>query len=218
MARAAPPTVLFLAAAGDARGAAAEASFNAVAARMGLPWRGRCLDVDAAAEADLQGAVAVVVLDEAARVLERFASCADRVRPWRAGPDGVEREVMGLVAALLGGRAEFPAPPAEAPAPPKKPAERPVVRVGRETKGRRGKGVTTVFDLPLSASEIEKLAARLKAKCGTGGTVKDGVIEIQGDHRDRLVSELEGLGYRVKRVAAKRERGPHAGSGATVTL
>lgn len=203
MAKAAPPTVLFLAPAGDARGTAAEASFNAVAARMGLPWRGRCLDVDRAAEADLQGAVAVVVLDEAARprVQERCASCADRIRSWLAGPDDVEREVMGLVATLLGGRAESPAPPAaETPAPAKKPAERPVVRVGRETKGRRGKGVTTVFDLPLSAPEIEKLAARLKAKCGTGGTVKDGVIEIQGDHRDRLVSELEGLGYRVKRV------------------
>jgi predicted translation initiation factor SUI1 len=73
-------------------------------------------------------------------------------------------------------------------------------KVGRETAGRRGKGVTTVFDLPLTMDQLRELAAVLKAKCGTGGTVKDGKIEIQGDHRDRLAAELEKLGYKVKRV------------------
>ena len=79
--------------------------------------------------------------------------------------------------------------------PPKKAM---IVRVGRETKGRRGKGVTTVSDLPLDENGLLELAAKLKQLCGTGGTVKDGRIEIQGDQRERLVALLEGMGYRVK--------------------
>ena len=75
-----------------------------------------------------------------------------------------------------------------------------VVRVGRETKGRKGKGVTLVTGVPLAAAELAKLGKELKKKCGTGGTVKDGVIEIQGDHRDRLVAELEKRGWTVKRA------------------
>jgi translation initiation factor 1 len=73
------------------------------------------------------------------------------------------------------------------------------VRVGRETKGRRGKGVTVVTGLPLNAMEIKKLARQLKQKCGSGGTVKDGVIEIQGDHRDTLVELLTAMGWTAKR-------------------
>jgi translation initiation factor 1 len=75
-----------------------------------------------------------------------------------------------------------------------------VVRVGRETKGRRGKGVTVISDLPLAENGLLELAARLKQQLGTGGTVKDRQIEIQGDQRDRIVAALEGLGSRVKRV------------------
>jgi translation initiation factor 1 len=86
--------------------------------------------------------------------------------------------------------------PKESPAPSKST----VVRVGRETKGRRGKGVTTVSDLPLNEDGLAELAAKLKTRLGTGGTAKDGRIEIQGDHRDRIVAELEGMGYRVKRA------------------
>lgn len=74
-----------------------------------------------------------------------------------------------------------------------------VVRVGRETKGRRGRGVTTVSDLPLNEEGLTSLATKLKTRLGTGGTVKAGRIEIQGDHRDRIILELEGLGYRVRR-------------------
>jgi len=73
-----------------------------------------------------------------------------------------------------------------------------VVRVGRETKGRKGKGVTLVTGVPLGEAGLAALAKELKRRCGTGGTVKDGVIEIQGDHRERLVEELQGRGYRVK--------------------
>jgi translation initiation factor 1 len=73
------------------------------------------------------------------------------------------------------------------------------VRVGRETKGRAGKGVTTITGLPLSAADLETLAARLKKRCGSGGTVRQGVIEIQGEHRDTLVAELGKLGWPAKK-------------------
>ena len=74
-----------------------------------------------------------------------------------------------------------------------------VVRVGRETKGRKGKGVTVISGVPLAGDALEELATRLKKRCGSGGTVDGGVIEIQGDHRDTLVTELGKLGYTVKR-------------------
>lgn len=74
-----------------------------------------------------------------------------------------------------------------------------IVRVGRETQGRKGKGVTVVTGLPLGGDALEKLAGELKRKCGSGGTCKDGVIEIQGEHRDRLVEFLTAQGYSVKR-------------------
>ncbi len=75
-----------------------------------------------------------------------------------------------------------------------------IVRVGRSTKGRGGKVVTTVTGLPGVDEEKKKLAAELKRSCGTGGSLKDGVIEIQGEHRDTLVRELETRGFTVKRV------------------
>jgi translation initiation factor 1 len=73
------------------------------------------------------------------------------------------------------------------------------IRVGRETKGRAGKGVTTITGLPLSLTEIEALAAQLKKRCGSGGTVREGVIEIQGDHRNALVAALAKLGWTAKK-------------------
>ena len=73
-----------------------------------------------------------------------------------------------------------------------------IVRIRRETKGRKGKGVTTVSGVGLADAELKTLAKKLKQKCSTGGTVKDGVIEIQGDHRDKLKTELEKLGHNVK--------------------
>ena len=75
-----------------------------------------------------------------------------------------------------------------------------IVRVARETKGRRGKAVTVVTGTPLDEQELQKLATDLKRKCGAGGTVKGHTIEIQGDHRDLLVTELTKRGYTVKRA------------------
>jgi translation initiation factor 1 len=71
-----------------------------------------------------------------------------------------------------------------------------VVRVSRETSGRRGKGVTVVRGVP--AAELATVGAELKKRCGAGGTVKDGMIEIQGEHRDTVVAPLPARGYRVK--------------------
>jgi len=73
-----------------------------------------------------------------------------------------------------------------------------IVRVGRETKARKGKGVTLITGLPLDSIQLQTLATHLKQKCGTGGTVKNGVIEIQGDHRDAVVDELKSKGFSAK--------------------
>lgn len=75
-----------------------------------------------------------------------------------------------------------------------------IVRVRRESKGRRGKTVTTVSGLPLPPAELKALARKLKQRCGTGGSVKQGVLEIQGDHCQVLIEELRELGYPVKRA------------------
>ena len=105
-----------------------------------------------------------------------------------------------------------------------RPASPVRVRVGREVAGRAGKGVSVISGLPLAAADLEALARRLKSLCGAGGrvvyderprtdaragsasskghlqAVRNGVIEIQGEHRDRLVAELRKLGYDAKRA------------------
>jgi predicted translation initiation factor SUI1 len=142
---------------------------------------------------------------------ERFPAWAQKVEFWHVddAPEVlalIEREVMGLMARLIGGgrrREEaMPEIATEVVGTNKETSKKsaPVVRLRRETKGRRGKGVTTVSDVPLDETSLLDLAAKLKNRCGTGGTVKDGIIEIQGDQRDRLAGVLEEMGYRVKRV------------------
>lgn len=73
-----------------------------------------------------------------------------------------------------------------------------IVRIKRETAGRNGKGVTTISGIPLAEPELKELAKLLKVSCGVGGSVKDGVIEIQGDQREKIKQELEKRGYKVK--------------------
>lgn len=167
----------------------------------------------AVVEADFTEAKWVVALLEAEHrplMEERFPNWGDQVEYWhvqdRAGvlPE-IEREVMDLISRLMrGGIARpsgpitqvAPVPPREAPPKPKKLG---LARVGRETAGRRGKGVTTVFDMTIDEAGLKELATKLKNLCGTGGTAKDGRIEIQGDHRDKIMAELEKMGYQVKR-------------------
>lgn len=73
-----------------------------------------------------------------------------------------------------------------------------IVRISRQTKGRKGSGVSIISGLPLAEGELKKLAKQLKKKCGSGGTVKAGNIEIQGDHRQTLVDALQKAGYKAK--------------------
>src|SRR5262249_53204709 len=152
----------------------------------------------------------IVALKEAEHLpllQERYPAWTEKVECWQVddAPEVlalIEREVMDLAARLIGGGRQRVAPPPEIvvePAVPKKGMARksaPVVRLGRETKGRRGKGVTTVAGVPLDEAGQLELATKLKDRCGTGGTVRDGVIEIQGDQRDRLTAVLESMGYR----------------------
>jgi translation initiation factor 1 len=72
------------------------------------------------------------------------------------------------------------------------------VRLRRETKGRGGGTVIVISGIPLQGPALKELAGALKKRCGCGGTIKDGIIEIQGDHRDTLLLELQARGYRVK--------------------
>jgi translation initiation factor 1 len=141
---------------------------------------------------------------------ERFPAWADKVEYWEIddSPESLMRighEVMDLTARLIRGGERQKAPSSQTISActcsrKKEVPKNVTVRVGRETKGRRGKGVTTISDLPLDESGLAEFAAKLKQRLGTGGTVKDGRIEIQGDQRDRIVTELEGMGYRVKRA------------------
>jgi len=75
-----------------------------------------------------------------------------------------------------------------------------IVRIQRETKGRKGKGVTLISGVPLAGDELKSLAKSLKQKCGTGGTIKNGIIEIQGDHRELLLGLLKEKGWQVKKA------------------
>jgi len=80
------------------------------------------------------------------------------------------------------------------------PAGDGIVRVSRETKGRGGKAVTLVKGVALGADALAELGKKLKAACGSGGTVKEGVIEVQGDHVERVMETLKKLGHTVKRA------------------
>ena len=75
-----------------------------------------------------------------------------------------------------------------------------IVRVSRQTKGRAGKGVTLVSGVALDDAALAALGKQLKTACGSGGTVKDGVIEVQGDHVERVLGLLQAQGYKAKRA------------------
>jgi translation initiation factor 1 len=73
-----------------------------------------------------------------------------------------------------------------------------IIRIQREVKGRKGKTVTMLSGFDMNADELKNLATQLKRRCGTGGSVKNGFIIIQGDHRDTLITELKARGFKVK--------------------
>jgi translation initiation factor 1 len=78
------------------------------------------------------------------------------------------------------------------------PSQQQTVYLHRESSGRGGKAVSLVKNLVLSENDLKALAKRLKQDCGTGGTIKDGIIEIQGEHREKIAEVLRKLGYKVK--------------------
>jgi protein-tyrosine-phosphatase len=156
---------------------------------------------------DLEAADWIVALKQAEHLpllQERFPAWTEKVEYWQVDDTPevlglIEREVMDLAARLIAGRkrkeAQEIATETAALVAKKEviKASSPVLRLGRETKGKRGKGVTTVSDVPLDEADLLQLAATLKQRC-------DGIIEIQGDQRNRLATVLESMGYRVKRV------------------
>lgn len=86
----------------------------------------------------------------------------------------------------------------ETPKPSSRPKGDGIVRIQRQTAGRKGKGVCVITGLDLDDAELTKLAAELKKRCGSGGSVKDGVIEIQGDKRELIQTLLQSKGFIVK--------------------
>lgn len=162
---------------------------------------------------DFEKAQWVVALDEEEHrplLAERFPGWEERIEYWNVEDTPaviplIDSEVKGLFARLLSGAKRDGPPvleelPAKLVAEPARKTSSTILKVGRETAGRKGKGVTTVFDTPLDDAALHDLAARLKQKCGTGGTVKEGRIEIQGDQRERIIVELQKLGYQVRRA------------------
>ena len=90
--------------------------------------------------------------------------------------------------------------PCRCPKPKSLPPAQQTAAIRRETKGRGGKQVTVIMELKLTPQDMKKLGKKLKQKCGTGGAVKDGNIEIQGDHRQKVATELQKMGYKTKFV------------------
>lgn len=189
-------------------GPMATAAIQALEA-MGIRDADRCsrLPVQVTAE-ELEKADVIIALKHAEHfplVQERFPAFTERVEFWHVddAPEAlqlIESKMMDLMARLVGGGGEAPQDVAKVTRPPEVPKKPLTAKVGKETAGRRGKGVTTVFDVPLDDEALKELAAKLKQRCGTGGTVKDRRIEIQGDMRERIVTELEQMGFKVKRV------------------
>lgn len=181
--------------------AAPAAAFDTEVKKWGLPCRvvvATPAELSARSANSAQNRVAVVA--DGKPLPDSAQAAAHKIMMWSDERPNSE-QAADLIAVLLGGTAggsekKSTHSPIVAAKPPKPKG---TVKLSRETAGRRGKGVTVVSELPLTLAAIEELGATLKAKCGTGGTVKDARIEIQGDHRDRVQAELEKLGYKVKR-------------------
>ncbi len=192
MAKVRQPTILILSPATATARLVAE-RFAVAAAKLGLSWEAILRTPEEATAEERQSVRRIIALVpvEGVEVWDLPASVETVA---------IEAHVNQLIARLLGGGGEPPPEPEPTPAVEAKPAKRPTVKVGRETKGRKGKGVTTISDLPLDESGLKELAGKLKERCGTGGTVEDGRILIQGDQRERVCAELEKLGYRTVRA------------------
>jgi len=180
------PLLLFLST--DARAATAVEQFRQVFGLFAGSYNPVAKSPNAVTDTEVSAAARVIVWDETLKA--RFPNA----EVW---PDGNPAPKLAqLLAELMGGGKAYLPPPQ---GPPPKPKSLGTVKLGRETAGRKGKGVTVIWELNLYEEGLKDLCTRLKNRCGSGGTVKDGRIEIQGDHRDTIQTELEKIGYKVKR-------------------
>ena len=181
----------------------AEALFQAEATKSELTWT--ALSGEFSAVQQLQKSVNLIVLLEHIDVPHMvLTNNAITTEHWRVeSPTTIKQNISNLIVRLIlkGGKRQPNAQTSgnAAITNVSKAAAQAAVRVSLESKGRGGKKVTVISGVPLSDSELDELTTKLKRSCGTGGTLKDGQIEIQGDHRDKLITELQKLGYKPKR-------------------
>ena len=201
-------------------------TFRAVAQEMEVVWTAEAKflpasvgdDLETVNLPDLQHAGIVVILqrqDSSVSVNSAFPDWSGRADVWQfpLSPSddavllGNKLANLMIRLILLGGKRQptaettVSARPGLAPASSKTPTQKSeVVRVQRESKGRGGKTVTVITGLNLEEAQLQDLAKRLKQLCGTGGTIKDGNIEIQGDQCDRILAELVKKGFKAKRA------------------
>lgn len=205
-----PKTALFLAKQGE-DAEAARNLFAEEARKSEVYWDARSGSFSDLQEVALAGADLVVLLQglSDADLRMQFPSWKGDAESWKISSavddvDTLKQHISSLLVRLImkGGK-RAPVPVVVEPANKElsqsdKGNAR--VRVCLESKGRKGKKVTTINGLPLDGDELEKLGTSLKQSCGTGGTTKDGVIEIQGDHCKKILEELQKLGYKPKRA------------------
>lgn len=218
--------LLFLSAASEEDGSIASSLFESDAKKMDVMWTSHSKVLSAAngnvadntaSMADLQKSDLVILLQRAgskAELKSLFSSWTGKHEVWEI-PDqsdvhsAISQSIGSLLVRLIlqGGKRK-PSPGQSGAnqnsAVPRKqsasPSPREAVRVSRESKGRRGKTVTIISGLTLDEAKLQELSTRLKQICGTGGTVKDGKIEIQGDQCDRILAELQNRGFKAKRA------------------
>ncbi|MFN8554143.1 MAG: hypothetical protein U0103_21925 [Candidatus Obscuribacterales bacterium] len=188
------------------KGKLAKELFDSEAAKAELAWNALCGLHSELSQAKQDANLVVILHNGIAPNLPQSNSV--RTESWNIGtPDDnlLQQNISRLVVRLIlqGGRRT----PLSVETTTKanhtadaKAAAQAMVRVGLESKGRGGKKVSVITGLPLSDTEFDTLTTKLKRTCGTGGTHKDGQIEIQGDHREKLMAELQKLGYKPKKT------------------
>ena len=211
--------LLFLSAENFEHATFAESLFNTEAQKLDLLWNSstaidfsRFLQIQDGADSKIADLIVVLVQSEqAALIKDRCKGWTGPIEFWNLESDAdmqssIQREINSLVIRLIlkGGKRKALAPPpgdkSTKQAPPGTNRKSDVIRVTLDKKRRKGKVVTVASGFSLDQRALEELAAELKKHCGSGGTFKDAEIEIQGDHRSRLVAELERRGYRCKKI------------------
>jgi translation initiation factor 1 len=200
-------TILFVSQSAD-DGQQAETLFSKEAQKAELGWTANSGLLSDLLSMQSQASL-IVILEKVDEPLAIPVNIATAVEHWRISASAppelsklIQQNIANLIVRLIlkGGKRQPTAPQQQSTPLQQAAAKAAAVRVSLESKGRAGKKVSVVSGIPLSASALEDLTTKLKRTCGTGGTLKDGQIEIQGDHRDKLIAELQKLGYKPKRA------------------